>query len=99
MKESLDLPISTDTDNKNQNYNLNPWLYWILITGGSVAIILGLFLSLSVIIVSTQQNQANYINGLLVSLLLLIGGISLLIGTVIMNNWSPPEPNLPLEDS
>ena len=99
MKEAQNLPILENTTENNQNHYLNRWIYWILLTGGLFTTIVGFFLTLSVLVVIIQQNQIDYTDGLLVSLLLLIGGLILLIGTFIMDRWSPSEPTPPFDDS
>lgn len=99
MEETPSLHVLEKTREKKQNHYLNRWIYWILITGGSFSAIMGVFLTLSVLIVITQQNQVSYTKGLIVSLLLLIGGVVLLIGTFIMDKMSPLESNPPSDDS
>jgi acyl-CoA synthetase (AMP-forming)/AMP-acid ligase II len=99
MEETPSLHVLEKTREKKQNHHLNRWIYWILITGGSFSTIMGVFLTLSVLIAITQQNQVNYAKGLIVSLLLLIGGVILIIGTLIMDRMAPFESNPPLNDS
>ncbi|PWI47301.1 hypothetical protein CEE45_12460 [Candidatus Heimdallarchaeota archaeon B3_Heim] len=69
---------------------LNPYIYWILIFGSLLTIILGLFSITGVVIDTIRTNQLIYIDGFLVGLLLVAGGFILLLGVIIMKNWSPP---------
>ena len=69
---------------------LNPYIYWILIFGSLLTIILGLFSIIGVVIDTIRTNQLIYYDGFLVGLLLVAGGFILLLGVIIMKNWSPP---------
>ncbi|MHA2388709.1 MAG: hypothetical protein ACXACW_08310 [Candidatus Hodarchaeales archaeon] len=69
---------------------LSPKIYWIMFAASLMTIILGLFSIAGVIIETNKTGNLNYFDGLLVGLLLIAGGFVLLLGVIIMKNWSPP---------
>jgi len=90
MSSSEDLSFQEKTTKSTPNSTLNPFVYWILFTASILTIILGFFSIIGIIIETTKTNQLNYIDGLLVGLLLIVGGFILLLGVIIMKKWSPP---------
>ena len=69
---------------------LNPAVYWILFFVSLLTIILGVFSISGVLIDTTNTERLNYLDGLLVGLLLVAGGFVLLFGAIIMRKWTPP---------
>ena len=69
--------------------HLNPSILLILSIISVITLILGFFAIFSVIIDTIQHSQINYPDTILISLLLIFGGLILLSGTIIMKNWAP----------
>ncbi|MHA1976863.1 MAG: hypothetical protein ACW98F_02780 [Candidatus Hodarchaeales archaeon] len=90
MNSSDDPSLQEKDISSTSNAVLGSVLYWILFFGSLLPIILGVFSIAGVIIDATQTARVNYFDGLLVGFLLVAGGFILLLGTIIMRNWTPP---------
>ncbi len=99
MSSSEDPSHHKKTFSSAPNTVISPNIYWVLFFASFLSMILGLFSILGVIIDTTQTNQLNYLEGLLVGLLLIGGGFILLLGAIILRRWSPPPSSEELPDS
>ncbi len=90
MSNSQDRSFPKNKESISSSSVLSPVLYWILFFASILTILLGFFSITGVIINTLQTDQLNFFDGLLVGFLLVMGGFVLLLGTIIMKNWSPP---------
>ncbi|WP_455140300.1 hypothetical protein [Candidatus Hodarchaeum mangrovi] len=90
--------ISQETNLENIRNFPHPsgLLIKILAFLGSIALILGLFTTLSVIIISIPYSGIIHPHGFLIGIFLILGGLILLFSLIIVSNTARPHENQPL---
>ncbi|MHA1213724.1 MAG: hypothetical protein ACTSPG_00325 [Candidatus Hodarchaeales archaeon] len=83
------LDNETEADQNNQTTEARPpssLIIRILATIGLFSLVFGAFNLISIVVISLRNSSFSNVNGLVISVLLVAGGITLFIGMLILNH-------------